>query len=60
MGRNLNQIAHAANRGERVAGLTRDDMRAILKVCEGLRDHVKGLLSANIKSWSQGYADPNT
>lgn len=57
IGRNLNQIAHAANRGERVTGPSREDLRAILKVCEGLRDHVRSLLAANLKSWEQGYAD---
>jgi hypothetical protein len=56
--RNLNQIARAAHQGERASGPSREDLRAILRVCEGLRDHVKGLLSANIKSWEQGYADP--
>jgi hypothetical protein len=56
IGRNLNQIARAANRGERASSSSREDLRAILRVCEGLRDHVKGLLSANIKSWEQGYA----
>jgi hypothetical protein len=58
IGRNLNQIARAANRGERASGPSREDLRAILRICEGLRDHVKGLLSANIKSWEQGYAEP--
>jgi hypothetical protein len=57
IGRNLNQIARAANQGERVSGPSREDLKAILRVCEGLRDHVKGLLSANIKSWEQGYAN---
>ena len=60
IGRNLNQIAHAANRGERVIGPNREDLRAILKVCQGLRDHVKTLLSANLKSWEQGYGEPRT
>ena len=55
VGRHLNQIAHAANRGERVTGPNREDLRAMLKVCEGLRDHVKTLLLANLKSWEQGY-----
>jgi hypothetical protein len=55
IGRNLNQIAHAANRGERVAGPNREELRAMLKVCEGLRDHVRNLLNANLKSWEQGY-----
>jgi hypothetical protein len=59
VGRNLNQIARAASQGERASASSREDSRAILRVCEGLRDHVKGLLSANIKSWEQGYADPS-
>jgi hypothetical protein len=59
IGRNLNQIARAASLGERVTGPGRDDLGAILRVCEGLRDHVKGLLTANIKSWGQGYVDPS-
>jgi hypothetical protein len=58
IGRNLNQIARATNQGERASGPSREDLKAILRVCEGLRDHVKGLLSANIKSWEQGYAEP--
>jgi hypothetical protein len=58
IGRNLSRIARAANQGERTSGPSREDLRAILRVCEGLRDHVKGLLSANIKSWEQGYAEP--
>jgi hypothetical protein len=57
VGRNLNQIAHAANRGERVTGPNREDLRAILKVCEGLRDHVRNLVAANLKSWEQGYGE---
>ena len=58
IGRNLNRIARAANQDGRANGPSREDLRAILRVCEGLRDHVKGLLSANIKSWEQGYAEP--
>jgi hypothetical protein len=58
IGRNIKQTARAANQGARASGPSREDLRAILKVCEGLRDHVKALLSANIKSWEQGYAEP--
>jgi hypothetical protein len=57
VGRNLNQLARAANQGERVSGPGRDDLRALLKVCEGLRDHVKGLLVANVRSWAKGYGE---
>lgn len=58
IGRNLNQIARAANQGERPAGPGRDEVKAMLRVCEALRDHVKGLLVANVQSWQQGYAEP--
>jgi hypothetical protein len=57
IGRNLNQVAYAANRGERVTGPSREDLRALMKVCEGLRDHVRDLLTANLKSWEQGYGE---
>jgi hypothetical protein len=58
IGRNLNQIARAANQGERVSGLGREELKAMLRVCGGLRDHVKGLLSANVRSWDQGHGEP--
>jgi hypothetical protein len=43
---------------ERKLGLSREDARAIFRVCEALRDHVRGLISANLKSWRQGHAEP--
>ena len=55
IGRNLNQIARAANHGERGSGLGRQDLQVMLKLCGGLRDHVKGLLLANVRSWEQGH-----
>lgn len=57
LGRNINQIARAANRGERVTGPGRDDFLPFLRICEALRDHTKGLLQANLKSWQQGYEE---
>ena len=57
MGRNLNQIARAANQGDRTAGPGREDLRAMLRICEALRDHVKELIAANLKSWERGHAD---
>ena len=57
VGRNLNQIARAVNQGARVAGPGRDEFRAILKICEALRDHTKGLIKANTASWATGYAE---
>lgn len=55
VGRNLNQVARALNRGQSVAP-RRDDVQAMLRVCGALRDHVKALLAANERSWNQGHA----
>ena len=56
LGRNLNQIARALNRGQGVAP-GRQEVQAMLRVCSALRDHVKTLLAANAKSWDQGHAE---
>jgi hypothetical protein len=57
IGRNLNQIARVANQTGNLAGLAPADLRAVLKALEGLRDHVKGLMLANVKSWESGSAE---
>jgi hypothetical protein len=54
IGRNLNQIARGMNQGVQVVGPTRDDLRLLLRACEGLRDHVRRLLEANLRSWDVG------
>jgi hypothetical protein len=54
IGRNLNQIAHAANQGQIVTSPRRDDLEAMLRVCGALRDNLKRMLLANLKSWEQG------
>lgn len=57
IGRNLNQAARAASKTEGSAGPGREDLKALLRVCEGLRDHVRALVAANLKSWEQGCAE---
>lgn len=57
IGRNLNQIARAMNQGEQIGAPGREELRAMLKVCGALRDHVKALLAANLKTWGQGHAE---
>jgi uncharacterized protein (DUF1778 family) len=47
IGRSLNQIARAANQGAKVGSAGSEGLRAMLKVAEGLRDHVKALIKAN-------------
>jgi hypothetical protein len=59
IGRNINQIAKVANEGGRLPGTVREEFRAMLKICEALRDNTKALLKANVKSWSVGHAEAN-
>jgi hypothetical protein len=56
IGRNLNQIAHAANLGQVVTGPGREDLEAMLRVCGAFRDSLKRMLIANLKSWERGSA----
>ena len=54
IGRNINQIAKAVNEGGRAPGSVREEFRAMLKICEALRDNTKALLKANETSWETG------
>ncbi len=57
IGRDLNQIARAASEGGRLPTSAREEFRAMLKVCEALRDNTKALLKTNEASWSSGYVE---
>ena len=57
IGRNLNQLARAANEGRPIAGMGRHEFRAVLKICEALRDHIKNLIKTNTASWASGHAE---
>ena len=59
IGRNINQIAKVANEGGRFPGSVREEFRAMLRICEALRDNTKALLKANVTSWSVGHAEAN-
>jgi hypothetical protein len=59
IGRNLNQIARAVNQGQWPNGPTKADLQAMLRALVGLRDHVKGLINANLASWDTGYEKTN-
>ena len=54
-GRDLNQIARTMHQGGRAMTPGRADVAAMIKVAEGLRDHFKGLLDANTRSWREGH-----
>jgi len=55
IGRNINQIAKAANEGGRMPESAGAEFRAMLKICVALRDNSKGLLKANETSWRTGH-----
>jgi hypothetical protein len=56
VGRSLNQIARALNRDSEAAVPGRREVLAMIKVAEGLRDHFRAVLKANLESWQQGHA----
>jgi len=59
IGRNLNQIAKVGNEGGRLPSSVREEFRAMLKICEALRDNTKALLKAYVTSWRVGHVEAN-
>jgi hypothetical protein len=57
IGRNINQIAKAANQGGRMPDSAGAEFRAMLKICVALRDNTKALLKANETSWRTGHVE---
>jgi hypothetical protein len=57
IGRNINQIAKVANEGGGFPGSVREEFRAMLRICEALRDNTKALLKANLRSWNVGHSE---
>lgn len=56
IGRNLNVMARTALSTGTAAGPTQEQLRLMLRICEGMRDHVRGLIHTNIVSWETGHA----
>jgi len=59
IGRNLNQIARAMNRGEQGSEIEIAYLLGLMKVLGGLRDRTKALITANTLSWEAGNAQEN-
>lgn len=55
IGQNINQLARFANQSGKIPSSVREEFRAMLKICEALRDNVKALLKANETSWRTGH-----
>ncbi|WP_129647922.1 plasmid mobilization relaxosome protein MobC [Peristeroidobacter agariperforans] len=54
IGRNLNQLTRLAHQQTGSAAPSREDLRMMLKVCEAMRDHTKGLIKTNSRTWKVG------
>lgn len=57
IGRNLNMMARLLHQDARHAAPGRQEVQAMLRVCEALRDHFRALIKANLISWDLGHAD---
>jgi hypothetical protein len=55
IGRNINQIARAANSGRPIPDSVQEEFRAMLRICQALRDRSKALPKANLASWNTGH-----
>jgi hypothetical protein len=55
LGRNLSTTAGLLRGPGHGSGPTREDLFAIIRACEALRDHARGVIKANIVSWKQGH-----
>jgi predicted DNA binding CopG/RHH family protein len=57
VGRNLNHIARVALQTASAGGVSVTDLMSLLRACEALRAHVKGLITANNRAWETGSAE---
>jgi predicted DNA binding CopG/RHH family protein len=59
IGRNLNTMTRLMHQDARQAVPGRQEVLAMLRVCEALRDHFRALIKANLTSWDVGHAGQN-
>lgn len=57
IGRNLNTMARLLQQDARQAAPGPQEVLAMLRICEALRDHVRALIKANLISWDIGHAE---
>jgi hypothetical protein len=56
LGRNLNVIARSVTSAGASSGPTQEHVRLLLKICEAMQAHVKGVIHSNVTSWESGHA----
>ena len=59
IGRNLNTMTRLLQQDARQAVPGRQEVQAMLQVCEALRDHFRAVIKANLISWDVGHAEQN-
>ena len=59
IGRNLNTMARLLQQDARQAAPGLQEVQAMLRVCEALRDHFRALIKSNLISWDLGHAEQN-
>ena len=57
IGRNLNTMTRLLQQDVRQAVPGRQEVLAMLRICEALRDHVRALVKTNLISWDIGHAE---
>jgi len=57
IGRHLNTIARLLQQDTRQGVPGKQEVMAMLRICEGLRDHFRALIKANLVSWDVGHAE---
>ena len=57
IGRHLNRMTRLMQQDARQAVPGRQEVQAMLRVCEALRDHFRALIKANLTSWDIGHAE---
>jgi len=58
-GRYVNALVRAVNQGANPPNTLIVQLHAMLRLSEGLRDHVKAVVKANAMSWRTGHGEPN-
>ena len=57
IGRHLNTMGRLLQQDGRQAVPGRQEVQAMLRVCEALRDHFRALIKANLTSWDIGHGE---
>jgi hypothetical protein len=57
LGRNVNTVTRLVQQNTQQPMSLRQDLQAMLRICDGLREHFRGLIRANHRSWEVGHVE---